>query len=64
MGKKKASLDDIVEVTCYNETEKFVRRDAINFYFDCMLNSEGSERERYLNIYQMLMLGYTECFDV
>ena len=61
--ERKPSLDDIVSVTCYNKTEKVVRRDAIAFYFDCMMNSEGSERERYTDIYQQLMLGYMECSD-
>lgn len=59
----KATLNDIVNVTCYNETKKQVRKDALAFYFDCMMNSEGAERERYVNIYQQLMMGYTDCYD-
>lgn len=62
--KKKSSLDDIVNVTCYNKTEQMTRREALVFYFDCMMNSDGSERERYTNIYEQLMVGYTDCYDL
>lgn len=61
--QKKPSVDDTVIITCYNRTEQMTRRDAIAFYFDCMINTEGSERDRYTNIYEMLMLGYAECHD-
>lgn len=57
------SLDDEVNVTCYNRTEKMKRRDAINMYFEGMMCCDGSERERYTNIYQMLMLGYMDVCD-
>ena len=61
--KNKPNLDDVVKVTCYNQTKEYVRREAIAFFFECIMNSEGSEQERYVNIYQMLMLGYMECWD-
>jgi hypothetical protein len=28
-----------------------------------MLNSDGSERERYSNVYVKLQLGYSRCTD-
>ncbi len=53
----------IVTITCYGKTEKMEREKAKKFYLDCMKNSEGSEQERYTNIYTQLMDGATVCFD-
>ena len=39
------------------------RNEAIAFYVDCMLHSEGAEQERYLEIYIDLMAGKTLCLD-
>ena len=39
------------------------RGKAIAKYFDAMCNTEGSEQERYVHIYQMLMEGATNCYD-
>lgn len=63
LKSRKASLDDEVSIICYNETKPMIRRDAIAFYFEGMMCCEGSERERYTNIYQQLMLGWMECDD-
>lgn len=52
-----------VKITCYNKTEVMDRKEAITFYLDCMRNSEGSERDRYTNIYMQLLDGCTECCD-
>lgn len=44
-----------VDVICYNDITHFARRiTAMNFYENCMINSEGSERERYTNVYLSL----------
>lgn len=48
---------DLVKITCYGETETRERKDALDFYLDCMYNSEGAERDRYVNIYLGLMAG-------
>ena len=56
--------NDLVTITCYGKTEKMKRRKALDFYLDCMMNSEGSEHDRYSNIYEQLMCGYTECCDL
>ena len=62
-GKKKASLNDVVSIICYNQQETMLRKDAIKKYAECMACSEGSERDRYVDIYMQLMAGYTECHD-
>lgn len=54
---------DIVSITCYGKTERCERKKAIAFYLDCMRNSEGSERDRYTNIYLQLLDGEKNCCD-
>lgn len=61
--EESSSLDDIVTITCYNQTEEMVRRDAIKFYADGMAYCDGSERDRYTNIYLQLMGGDMVCHD-
>lgn len=40
-----------VKTVCYGKERTFDdRQEAVNFYENCLLNSEGSERERYLEI--------------
>lgn len=55
---------DKVEVTCYNQTETMTRSEAVAFYLDCMMNSEGSEHERYETIYFQLVGGSKRCSDM
>lgn len=53
-----------IKITCYGKTEIWADREKAKlFYLDCMANSEGAERDRYVNIYLQLMSGETECFD-
>lgn len=59
MAKKK----DMVTITCYGKQEIRERNEAMQFYRDCALNSEGHERNRYFNILMDLMDGKTECSD-
>ena len=59
MAKKK----DIVNITCYGQTEKMERNKAMVKYRDCIQHSEGHERNRYLNILMDLMDGKAECSD-
>lgn len=56
-------LSETVEITCYNKTERRTRRDALRFYFEGMMACEGSERERYTNIYCQLRQGSMKCVD-
>lgn len=54
---------DIVTITCYGETEQMERKDAIKLYLEGMMACEGSEQERYTNIYCQLMAGEKVCKD-
>ena len=51
-------------VVCYGKAEIWEDREkAKEFYFDCMMNSEGAERDRYVNIYMQLCQGFVNCID-
>ena len=62
-AKRTMAKTDLVKITCYGKTETMTRSKAKSFYLDCMMNSEGSERDRYVSIYTQLMRGCTECYD-
>ena len=56
-------LDDVVTV-CYGERKEWDTRDeALRFFKEGMVCSEGSERERYTNIVLALEAGEKEAFD-
>ena len=59
----KNRLDEHVKITCYNKTKVYTRREGLTFYYDCMINSEGAEHERYETIFFQLMEGFMECSD-
>lgn len=54
---------DMVTITCYRTTDTMPRKEAIDFYLKAMQCSEGSEQNRYLNIYLQLLGGEKECSD-
>ena len=56
-------MKDAVKVTCYGKTEVMERKDAIKEFFEGMMCCEGSERERYTNIYCQLVEGLNEVYD-
>lgn len=56
-------LNEQVTVTCYNQTEKKTRREALEKYYEGMKCSDGSEHERYETIFFQLLEGYMECSD-
>lgn len=57
-------LKEKIKITCYGKTEYWDDREkAKAFYLECMMYSEGAERDRYVNIYTQLCLGNTECYD-
>lgn len=52
------------ETICYGERQRWtLRQDAINFFLEGMVATEGSERERYTNIYTKLVEGLYTCSD-
>ena len=54
----------MVEVICYGKRDSWAsRNDAIKFYLDGMLSCEGSERDRYTNVYLDLISGKNVCSD-
>ena len=55
--------DEIVEITCYGQTVKMKRGDAIRKYSDGVASCEGSERDRYLKILLALQDGKMKCSD-
>ena len=55
--------NDIVTIHCYGDTETKTRLDAIKFYRECAVMSEGCEKERYMNILLDLYSGKKECYD-
>ena len=47
---------------CYDNEEIWGdRKEAIDFYLECMSFSDGAERERYSAILEQLMTGNTYC---
>lgn len=54
----------MITTVCYNQEEKWEsREEAMEYFLEGMRNSEGSERERYTNIYFDLMDGKDYCTD-
>lgn len=56
-------INDIVTITCYRQTKTMHRQQAIAEYQEAMLCCEGSEAERYSNIYFQLLEGCKHCCD-
>lgn len=55
--------NDIVTVVCYGTERQMIRENAIKEFLRAMMCCEGSERDRYTNIYLSLMSGETYCTD-
>lgn len=54
-----------IKTICYGKEQTWDKKeDAIEFFIDCMLNSEGSERDRYCNILCSLKAGLKVCKDI
>lgn len=61
---KEAAGLDIVFTCCYNTLDVWKsRQEAMDFYEECQYNSEGSENERYTNIYFDLKSGAELAID-
>ena len=64
IGVDEFDILDSVTVTCYGKTKVWdSRKEAADFYLSAILNSEGSENQRYTKIYINLMMGKKECSD-
>ncbi len=49
---------------CYGKVQEWESRsEAKRHFLDAMLNSDGSERERYSTVYLKIVLGYSCCTD-
>ena len=54
----------MVTTICYGETRKWnSHKEAFQFFFTCYLNSEGSERERYMNVLEDIYEEKDVCTD-
>ena len=63
-GEDKVRKLDSVRITCYGETEVWDdRKEATEFFLEAMNGSDGSERDRYAQIYAQLVSGKTVCTD-
>lgn len=60
----KKQMQDFVTIICYGQPEIMRRDDAIDKYYEGMMCCEGSERDRYCNIYFQLMEGKKVCVDL
>lgn len=49
---------------CYGDRMEFQsKKKAVEFFEDCMFNTEGAERDRYISILQQLKAGCKVCYD-
>lgn len=54
----------MIKVICYDNIELWhSRKTAMEFFKDCIFNSEGAERDRYVNVYFDLEEGLDVCED-
>jgi hypothetical protein len=54
----------MITISLYGKVSEFKTRDeAKEFLLDCMMNSDGAERDRYTDVYIELLHGKTEITD-
>ena len=54
----------VIKTVCYGRAKEwYSRAEAEQFFFHAMMNSEGSERSRYVKIYTELKMGKEFCTD-
>ena len=64
-GEDECRVLDVVKTICYGKERLWDKKEeAIEFFIYCMLNSEGSEKERYCNILSSLKANLKVCKDV
>ena len=55
---------ETIRTVCYDTEDIWKSRgQAKQFFLQAMASSEGSEKERYMNIYMKLMMGMNDCDD-
>lgn len=55
---------DKITTVCYGKEETWKTKEAAEqFFLQTMMGSDGSERDRYTNIYIKLQTGMTYCTD-
>ena len=55
---------DSITTVCYGEVREWDERaEARNNFLEAMMNSDGSERERYSNVYFKIIRGLDCCTD-
>ena len=53
-----------VKTICYGEEKIWdSRKAAMGFFFAAMMGSDGSEKQRYTNVYMKLQMGWEVCSD-
>ena len=53
-----------VKTICYGEEQIWdSRKAAMDYFFNAMMGSDGSEKERYTNVYTKLLMGREVCSD-
>ena len=56
--------EETVRTVCYDTEDIWKsREEAKQFFLQAMAGCEGSERERYTNIYMKLLMGMNDCDD-
>lgn len=53
-----------ITTVCYGKEDTWATKEAAEqFFLQAMMGSDGSERDRYTNIYIKLQMGMTCCTD-
>ena len=53
-----------VMTICHGQKREWAdRSEARKFFLNALMNSEGSERERYYGVYLKIVQGYSVCSD-
>ena len=62
-GERQIPMNKITTV-CYGKEDTWETKEAAEqFFLQAMMGSDGSERNRYTNIYIKLQMGLTYCTD-
>ena len=61
---QKLQPEKTVKTICYGEERVWEsRKAAMDFFFEAMMGSDGSEKQRYTNVYTKLLMGWEVCSD-